>query len=148
MRVRSRVVGIALSALLGLGGAVSVAAAQSVQVLGGDVVLDPPTSADFLAGYSVSGTMRVRVNTRKGETWRLEVRAAAADMGGAGKPVSDVLWRTESSSTWVPLTMSNVQVVQGQGKAFVTLHFRVRLQWAADSAGSYSAPLEFTLHLV
>lgn len=135
---------IVLPFLVGLVIPTAGAVAQSVHVLGGDVVLAPPTSMDFLAGYSVSGTMRVRVNARKNESWRLELRAASADMGGAGKPTSDVLWRTESSA-WLPLTLSSVPVVQGQGKAFVTLHFRVRLQWDSDPAGSYSAPIELTL---
>jgi hypothetical protein len=132
---------LAVAALPGLAGA-GAAEAQNIRVLGGDVVLDPPTAVDFLAGYSVSGTLRARVNARKNDAWRLELRAATADMGGAGKPVSDVLWRPEASSTWVPLSLGWVPVTEGVGNGFVTIHFRVRLEWATDLPGSYAAPLE------
>lgn len=124
-------------------------AAQSVQVwtLPGTVVFNQPTPADFNAGFIGEPAMVLLVwprNSRK--SWQLFVRAASADMGGYGKPVSDVLWRTDSSSAWTPLTTSYQQIAQGTGTAIVYLYFRTRLQWALDVAGTYDAPLEFGTH--
>ncbi len=137
---------VAAAVAVALAAAPRSAAAQSVQVwtLPGTVVFNQPTAADFNAGFIGEPTMVLLVwprNSRK--SWQLFVRAGSADMGGYGKPVSDVLWRTDSSTAWTPLTTGYQQIAQGTGFTIVYLYFRTRLQWSLDVAGTYDAPLEF-----
>lgn len=122
------------------------AAAQKVQVwtLPGTVVFNQPTAADFNAGFIGEPSMVLQVSPRNSKKpWQLFIRAGSADMGGYGKPVSDVLWRTDSSSAWTPLTTGYQQIAQGTGPATVYLYFRTRLQWSQDVAGMYETPVEF-----
>lgn len=122
------------------------AAAQKVQIslLPGTVVFNQPTSADFNVGFIGEPSMVLLIQPRNtNKSWQVFIRAGTPDMGGYGKPVSDVLWRTDASSVWTPLTTGYQPIAQGTGNAVVYLYFRTRLQWSLDVAGTYDAPLEF-----
>ena len=118
-------------------------AAQTLWTLPGNVVIDPPAAGEFLSGWSATGDMTLIVFAFGRARWRLDVRAAAPTMGGAGKPVQDVYWRTDASSAWIPLTTDYVEIASGRGVTFVSLQFRSRLDWTEDQPGSYTAPLQF-----
>jgi hypothetical protein len=143
-RIRSWFVAAVVAAVLAA--APRGAAAQKVQVspMPGTVVFNQPTAVDFNAGFIGEPTMALLVQPRNAKKpWQLFIRAGSADMGGYGKPVSDVLWRTDPSSAWTSLTTSYQQIAQGTGTVVVYLYFRTRLQWSQDVAGTYDALLEF-----
>lgn len=117
-----------------------------------DVVPDPivfpnPTGADFYLGWVMSGTVRVRVNPRGGgrkKSWVLCLKSDDFDMGGYGKPVSDLEWQVEGVSGWTPVDLANQMVLQGRGRSNVLLRFRALLFSERDSPGNYDAVLRFT----
>lgn len=119
------------------------AAAQSVWTVPGTVAIQTPTASDFMAGFSAEESMTLMVLSSGKRPWRLYVRAASPDMGGSGKPSSDVLWRTPDSGSWAPLSTGFVQIAEGRGFTFITVSFRVRLQWDTDEPGAYDTPVEF-----
>lgn len=104
-----------------------------------------PTSMDFDGGYVDAAPLDVDVTSRpRQRTWDLYIRSTDPDMGGYGKPVSDILWRLDGMSTWVALDAIDQVVVSGQGDQTVRVHFRVRLDWASDVPGDYFTGLTFT----
>lgn len=109
------------------------------------VAFPVPGVVDFDAGYIDHAGYLVSIQSRPaGEAWELRIRADDPNMGGYGKPVADVLWRTSTSPVWSPLTGTDQTVTQGAGDADVTILFRVRLDWAADLPDTYAAGISFT----
>lgn len=103
-----------------------------------------PGVADFDAGWVDGAGLVVSVLPRRNQgPWELRIRAAGPDMGGYGKPVSDVLWRTAGSSSWTPLAGTDQAVIQGTGDQTVILFLRLRLDYAMDEPGAYTADLSF-----
>jgi hypothetical protein len=109
------------------------------------IAFPTPGIAEFDLGHvDQSGvTVAVRPRPNKGP-WELRIRADAPDMGGYGKPVSDILWRPEGSSTWRPLSTTDDVVIQGQSDQDVVIYFRLLLDWTLDEPNTYSANIVFT----
>lgn len=105
-----------------------------------------PGVADFDARWIEHPGFVVSVSSRPPtSTWELRVRADAADLGGYGKSVSDLLWRTEGSAMWTPLTGSDEPIAAGQGDTEITVYFRLLLDWEHDQPDVYSAGLTFSV---
>lgn len=111
-----------------------------------EVAFPSPTDVAFDDGWVDHGGVSVTVEpkNRNRQSWQLFIQATAADMGGYGKPVQDILVRAQDSSTWIPLGTTGTLVAEGTGAGTVTLHFRLLLEWALDAPGVYSVPLEYT----
>lgn len=124
-------------------GTPDASAAQTVWTLPSTVTFNQPTAADFNAGFIGEPAMGVVVFSFGGRPWQLYMRAAVPDMGGYGKPISDVLWRTQGSTAWTPLSTGFQKIAEGTGFTIVWVYFRTRLQWSLDVAGTYDAVLEF-----
>jgi hypothetical protein len=104
-----------------------------------------PGFADFDVGW-VDHPVVVSVRSRPPHsTWELRIRATDPDMGGYGKPVSDILWRSDASGGWVPLTGLDQFVMRSTGDQQLTLHFRAKIDWDLDVPGTYATGLAFTL---
>ena len=110
------------------------------------IAFPAPSVLDFDLGYiDHTGTL-VSIRSRPaGAPWELRIRGDAATLGGYGKPVGDILWRTATSTTWTPLTGTDQTVIQGAGDTDITVFFRMRLDWATDAPGAYGAVLVFTV---
>lgn len=120
---------------------------SKVDVTPDPIVFPGPTGADFSLGWVLSGTVRVRVNPRGGgrnKTWVLCLAAEDFDMGGYGKPVSDLEWQVEGVSGWTPVDQASQLVIQGDGRSDVQLRFRALLFADRDAPGTYDAVLRFT----
>ena len=117
-----------------------------VQLSQSVVSFPAPGLTEFDAGYvdapALFATVRPRPN--QAGAWELRVQAEAPDMGGYGKPVSDILWRRDGSTTWRELTPTAQTVIQGTGPRDVTVFFRLRLDYARDAPDGYSADLSFS----
>jgi hypothetical protein len=140
--------------LLGSGTLVSPATAQGNGTprgkfglsLGTAVIGFPaPGISDLDTGWVDHPGIVVSVQSRPPRTaWELRLRAAGPDMGGYGKPAGDILWRTDGSSAWAPLTQTDQMVLQGQGDQDVTVYFRLRVGWETDPPGTYSVGIVFS----
>lgn len=108
------------------------------------IAFPTPGIADFDAGWIEYPGMTVFIQSRPpNETWELRIRAEDPSMGVYGKPSTDILWRTDATSSWVPLATTDELVVQGQGDQDVTVYFRVRLNWDLDIPGAYAVDVTF-----
>lgn len=109
------------------------------------LVFPTPGVAEFSAGYVDSEPVRVDIQSRPVRfPWELLMRAEEPDMGGYGKPISDILWRPDGAMTWEPLSTLDRLVAAGVGDDVLLLHFRMRLDWAYDEPGDYAVALTFT----
>lgn len=103
-----------------------------------------PGITDFDAGWVDATGITAQVDDRGGpDTWELRLRADMPDMGGYGKPVGDILFRPEGSSTWTALSTTDQVIAQGSGNGNVTVYFRLRLDYATDLPDNYTADLTF-----
>lgn len=150
--IRSLGLGLCLVLLLA-GNAVAQAACEigssraKVDVAPDPIIFPRPTGMDFFVGWVMSGTVRVRVNPRGGgreKSWVLCLASDDLNMGGYGKPVSDLEWQVEGVSGWAPVGLANQVVLQGTGRSNVLLRFRALLSADRDAPGSYDAVLRFT----
>lgn len=108
------------------------------------VAFPTPGVVEFDAGGVDASALVVSVEPRRNQgPWELRIRTDDPDLGGTGKPVTDLLWRAAGSSTWTPLTATDQMVVQGTGARTVTIHLRLRLDYASDSPAAYSADIVF-----
>ena len=109
------------------------------------IAFPTPGVVDFDAGWIEYAGMAVSVDSRPpSESWELRIRAGSPDMGGYGKPCDEILWRTDASRAWTPLSTTDQVVLQGQGDQEVTIYFRVLLGWDADVPDTYSVDVAFT----
>ncbi len=149
-----RSLGLGLSLVLLLAGNVAGQAAcetgsdrSKVDVAPDPIVFPNPTGTDFYLGWVMSGTVTVRVNPRGGgrdRSWVLCLASDDLNMGGYGKPVSDLEWQVEGISGWTPVDLANQVVLQGSGRSNVLLRFRALLFAERDVPGTYDAVLRFT----
>jgi hypothetical protein len=117
-----------------------------------DVVPDPivfptPGGADFALGWVMSSTVTVRVNPRgggKNKPWILCLSSDDFDMGGYGKPLSDLEWQVEGAPAWSPVDQVARLVLEGDGRSDIQLRFRALLFSERDVPGTYDAVLRFT----
>lgn len=110
-----------------------------------DVAFPPPDQFAFGAGFVDHGGVSITVEpkNKNRQNWQLFVQASAADMGGYGKPVQDVLVRAQGSATWIPLTTTTQLIAEGTGTSTVTIYYRLLLDWGVDAPGTYSVSLEY-----
>ena len=148
--IRSLGLGLCLILLLA-GNAAAQAACDTgsdrskVDVAPDPVVFPNPTGMDFFVGWVMSGTVTVRVNPRgRTKSWTLCLASDDLNMGGYGKPVSDLEWQVEGAGGWTPVDLANQVVLQGAGRSSVSLRFRALLFADRDAPGSYDAVLRFT----
>lgn len=120
--------------------------AANVTVAPADILFPTPGEVDFDVGWVDQGGVSITVEPKNKNrpNWQLYVQASAADMGGYGKPVGDILLRVQGSSSWVPLSTTARMLAQGSGTATVTVYYRLALGWAVDAPGAYSVPIEYT----
>ena len=128
---------------------------RSVLTLTGTVVFPAPTANDYAAGfvYSTAG-VRFSVDATQGpeaHTTIILVRSLSATLGG-GKLIGDLEWRRSDLAAWTSLSLANVEVErQPQVRNVLndpwgnTIFFRMRLNWATDPPGTYSANYQLTL---
>jgi hypothetical protein len=77
--------------------------------------------------------------------WTLYLRANNATLSPGGKPVSDLLWRLDGSTTWTALGTIDQPIASGTGPATVKVHLRALLRWAADGPGNYGTDVTYSL---
>jgi hypothetical protein len=135
-----------LVAALPAAGAAQGGPSAKVTVSPADVVFASPSEFDFDAGWVDHGgvTITVEPKNRNRQNWQLFVQASAADMGGYGKPVQDIMVRAQGSASWIPLGTTAQMIAEGTGTTTVTLYYRLLLDWSVDAPGAYSVPLEYT----
>jgi hypothetical protein len=115
-------------------------------IVPGDVFFPSPGVATVDLGWVDHGgvTVTVEPRNRNRPRWQLFAAATAADMGGYGKPVQDILYRVQGAADWTPLTPSAQLVASGSGAQTVTVYFRLLVDWSLDLPGTYSVPVAFS----
>lgn len=117
-----------------------------VSLLNPTVGFPAPAVADFDAGWLDHPGIVVSIQSRPpAEPWELRLRADGPEMGGYGKPVGDLYWRTDGRPSWTPVSGTDQLIAQGQGDSELTVYFRIALDWGRDVPGSYLAGLTFSL---
>jgi hypothetical protein len=102
------------------------------------VAFPTPGVDDFeRGGVRVEG-VTVDVQTRGFAFWILTIRSEDPDLGGYGKPISDLQWR-QPGDAWQPMATSEDVVAFGFTSRQVDLDFRTLLAWEEDSPESYGA---------
>lgn len=97
-----------------------------------------PDVDDFeRGGVRVEG-VTVDVQTRGFAFWVLTIRSEDPDLGGYGKPISDLQWR-QSGDAWQPMATREEVVAFGFTSRQVDLDFRTLLAWEEDPPDSYGA---------
>jgi hypothetical protein len=109
------------------------------------VVFPVPSVTDFQAGWVASRAVTVRVRPRGSAQrgWELCIRSDDPDMGGYGKPISDLEWRPLGGSSWQQIQPLNQLLTAGFKGDDVAVEFRVRLDWDRDVPDTYSAVVTF-----
>jgi hypothetical protein len=103
-----------------------------------------PGVLEFDAGWVDASEITAAIDDRGNpDAWELRIRAEVPDMGGYGKPVADILFRPQGSSTWTPVSTTDQVIAQGTGSQSVTIFFRLRLDYASDLPNNYAADLTF-----
>lgn len=116
-----------------------------VTLLPPTVVFPSPGEAQFDVGWvEQDGMIAVEPRNANRPNWQLFIRATAADMGGYGKPVEDVLYRADGASDWVPLSTAPQLLAEGSEPGTITVRFRLRLDWLTDVPGVYDLPFSIT----
>ncbi len=112
----------------------------------GSIGFSPPGPSDYEAAWVEFSALHLSVTPNFGgsKDWTLCLRSQDLDMGGYGKPITDLQWHLDGDPTWLPLGTADQPVFLGRKKQDVVLHFRVLLTWAADIPGDYGALLAFT----
>lgn len=102
------------------------------------VAFPTPGVDDFeRGGVRVEG-VTVDVQARGFVFWVLTIRSEDPDLGGYGKPLSDLQWR-QPGDAWQPMATSEEVVAFGFTSQQVDLDFRTLLAWENDSPDSYGA---------
>jgi hypothetical protein len=131
-----------------------VAQKTSLTVTGGTVTFPPPTAADYINGYVDAATgVAVSINSTNGatRTTTISIRSSSASLGN-GKLIGDLQWRRSDLATWNGISLVDAQVEQrvvvnkGLNDPWSnTIFLRMKLAWATDAPGTYSANYVITL---
>lgn len=78
-------------------------------------------------------------------SWTLRLRAGSSTLNAAGKPIGDLYWRLDGSSTWTALGTTDQTITTGVGSATIKVYLRAALSWSMDGPGDYGADLTYTL---
>ena len=108
----------------------------------------PTTMADFSGGPSIQmATTGPSYTVQANRNWKVQINAAAASFTGpSAKPAGDLSWSTGGAYT--PLTTTAVDLSSGTataGSAPVGILYKTAYNFAADTPGSYSLSVIFTL---
>ena len=127
---------------------------SNLTVSGGTITFPAPTAADYVAGFvnSATGvTFNVDAQTGASRTTTILIRSTSAGLGN-GKVIGDLQWRRSDLATWNDVTLTDAQVEQrvvirnGLNDPWGnTIFFRMKVGWATDPPGTYSATYELTL---
>jgi hypothetical protein len=131
-----------------------IAQKTTLTVTGGTVTFPAPTVADYINGYVDAATgVTFAINAVNGSarTTTVTIRATSASLGN-GKPVTDLEWRRGDLATWNGVSVLDTQIEQriviskGINDPWSnTIFFRMLLDWAKDTPGTYSANYVITL---
>jgi hypothetical protein len=131
-----------------------VAQKTSLTVTGGTVTFPTPTAADYINGYVDAATgVAVSINSTNGatRTTTISIRSSSASLGN-GKLIGDLQWRRSDLATWNDIALVDAQVEQrvvvnkGLNDPWSnTIFLRMKLDWASDAPGTYSANYVITL---
>ena len=104
-----------------------------------------PSLADFETGWIASAPVAIRVRPRGNANfaWALCIRSDDPDMGGYGKPISDLEWRAAGQSAWQAMNGANQLVSTGYKGDEVDVELRIRLDFDRDVPDTYSAVVVF-----
>jgi hypothetical protein len=104
-----------------------------------------PTLADFETGWIASAPVSIRVRPRGNANfgWALCIRSDDPDMGGYGKPISDLEWRAAGQFAWQAMNGANQLISTGYKGDDVEVELRVRLDFNRDVPDTYSAVVVF-----
>jgi hypothetical protein len=143
---------LSLGAATGLNaqGCASGSGRYTLQVRPQLVAFPVPTLADFETGWISTAPVSIRVRPRGNANfgWALCIRSDDPDMGGYGKPISDLEWRPAGQSVWQSMTGTNQLLFTGYKGEDVDVEIRVRLDFDRDVPDTYSAVVVFeTAHL-
>lgn len=78
-------------------------------------------------------------------SWTLRLRAGSSTLNAAGKPIGDLFWRLDGSSTWTALGTTDQTIKTGMGSATVKVYLRATLRWSMDGPGNYGADLTYSM---
>jgi hypothetical protein len=132
-----------------------LAAQKTILTLtGATITFNPPTAADYIAGYidSPTGvTFTLNAQTGASRTTTVSIRSTSANLGG-GKVIGDLQWRRSDLAAWNSMTLTDAQVEQRiQVRNALndpwsnTVFFRMLLSWTADAPATYSGNYQLTL---
>jgi len=149
-RVRARNRRLAATALLLSGLLLTVRgenlAGQSVTVAPGVVELPAPGFLDFERGFVERGDVTVDVGGLC--IARLAVRSRDSDLGGYGKPLEDLEWRSSERDGFRPIGTGWAVASDWHFGGFaVDTDWRMALRWRDDLPDRYGAGLEFGLQV-
>lgn len=124
---------------------VTIVVTQDLAIDSNNVVIPTPTVADYNAGQTqlASNVLTIKSNA----PWILNVKAANWTTPNS-KTLSDLQWkRRGSAGGFIPFTTIDNQVDSGYATAGtdVTVDYLMKLFWATDEPGLYSANLVYTL---
>lgn len=125
-----------------LPGALTGQGRLQVDVAPSQIVFPRPGVPEFDAGSVLREGVVVDVEARGFVIWSLTIRADGPDLGGYGKPLSDLQWR-QPGDDWQPVATTEQVVAFGFGSREIELDFRTLLQWGRDVPGSYGTGLVF-----
>lgn len=108
----------------------------------GRVAFPDPGVREFDGGSVRLEGVEVDVRVSGSRPWVLTVRSENPDLGGYGKPLSDLQWRLPGGD-WRPVSTGREVVEVGAGSRRVRLDLRALLSWDRDRPGSYDAGLTF-----
>jgi hypothetical protein len=111
----------------------------------GGFVFAQPGGAAFSAGYEDYSTVSVTVTpANSSHAWYMCVKYAplTTNLGGYGKPLSDLEWSV-GGSAFVPVTTGYQVIASAKGKTTVLVTFRMLLSWTNDVPGTYGATLTY-----
>jgi hypothetical protein len=111
------------------------------------------TADDFIAGYreaSSASIYTVLITSANTDRVTSVFVRSTSGTAGAGKPVSDLIWRRDDVSEWNEITTVNelveARTMQTNGTSWSnSIWFRYRLSWESDFAASYSTTITLTL---
>jgi hypothetical protein len=132
-----------------------LAAQKTILTLtGATITFNPPTAADYIAGYidSPTGvTFTLNAQTGTSRTTTVSIRSTSANLGG-GKVIGDLQWRRSDLAAWNSMTLTDAQVEQRiQVRNALndpwsnTVFFRMLLSWTTDAPAAYSGNYQLTL---
>lgn len=108
------------------------------------VAFPTPGVEEFDQGHVRAEGVTVNVETRGFVLWVLTIRSEDPDLGGYGKPLSDLQWR-QPDDGWQPMGTSEEVVAIGFTSRQVDLDFRTLLAWEHDAPDSYGAGITLRL---